>query len=100
MLLDGRNKLIDDLTISEGGLNSSIVDPKVVLKEAVRESASALVFVHNHPSGESEPTEEDIKVTNHLVQACKLVGLRVLDHIIIGADNYTSFLEKGLIKED
>ena len=100
MLLDGRNKLINDLTISEGGLNSSIVDPKVVLKEAVRESASALIFVHNHPSGESEPTDEDIKVTNHLIQACKLVGLRVLDHIIIGNDNFTSLSEKGLITGD
>lgn len=100
MLLDGRNKLIDDLTISEGGLDSSVVDPKIVLREAVRKSASALIFVHNHPSGESEPTEEDIQITDHLIQACKLVGLRVLDHIIIGNDNYTSFLEKGLIKED
>jgi len=100
MLLDGRNKLINDLTISEGGLNSSTVDPKVVLKEAVKESASALIFVHNHPSGESEPTEEDIKITNRLIQSCELVGLRVLDHIIIGNDNYTSFLERGLIKGD
>jgi DNA repair protein RadC len=100
MLLDGRNKLISDLTISEGGLNSSTVDTKVVLKESVKESASALIFVHNHPSGESEPTEADIRITNHLIQACELVGLKVLDHIIIGNDNYTSFLEKGLIKRD
>jgi len=100
MLLDGRNKLIGDLTISEGGLSSSVVDPKVVLKEAVRESAAALIFVHNHPSGESEPTEEDIEITNRLIKACELVGLRVLDHIIIGNDNYTSFLDKGLIKEN
>lgn len=100
MLLDGRNKLINDMIISEGGLNSSTIDPKVLLKEAVRESASALIFVHNHPSGESEPTEQDIQITNHLIQACKLVGLRVLDHIIIGNDNYTSFSEKGLIQED
>ena len=100
MLLDGRNKLINELTISEGGLNSSTVDPKVVIKEAVKESSSALIFVHNHPSGESEPTEEDIKITNRLIQSCELVGLRVLDHIIIGNDNYTSFLEKGLIKGD
>jgi DNA repair protein RadC len=100
MLLDGGNKLINDLTISEGGLNSSTVDPKVVLKEAVKESASALIFVHNHPSGESDLTDDDIKITNCLVQSCELVGLRVLDHIIIGNDNYTSFLEKGLIKGD
>lgn len=100
MLLDGRNKLIKDLTISEGGLNSATVDPKVVLKEAAKESAPALILVHNHPSGESDPTEEDIKITTRLIQSCELVGLRVLDHIIVGANNYTSFLEKGLIKED
>jgi len=100
MLLDGRNKIIKDITLSEGSLNSSIVDPKEIIKEAVRESASALIFVHNHPSGESEPTKEDIEITNRLIKACDLVGLRVLDHIIIGNDNYTSFLDKGLIKEE
>lgn len=100
MLLDGRNKFIDDVSISEGSLSSSIVDPKQIIKEAVKQSASALIFVHNHPSGESEPTKEDIEITNRLIRACDLVGLRVLDHIIIGNDNYTSFLEKGLIKEE
>lgn len=99
MLLDGRNKIIKDIALSEGSLNSSIVDPKEIIKEAVRESASALVLVHNHPSGESEPSEDDIEITNRLIKVCDLVGLRVLDHIIIGNDNYTSFLDKGLIKE-
>lgn len=98
MLLNGRNKFIDDVTISEGGLNDSIVKPKDVIKEAIKKSASALIFIHNHPSGESEPTKEDIAITNHLIKVCDLVGLRVLDHIIIGDNNYTSFLERGLIK--
>jgi len=100
ILLDGRNRIIKDVHLSEGSLNSSIIDPKQVIKEAIQESASALIFIHNHPSGESEPTKEDIKITNHLIQICNLMGLKILDHIIIGDNNYTSFLDKGLIKEN
>ncbi len=100
MLLDGRNKFIKDVTISKGSLTESVVHPREVIKEATKESAAAIILVHNHPSGESEPTKDDIEITNRLVKACELVGIRVLDHIIIGNDNYTSFVDKGLIKED
>ena len=100
MLLDGRNKMLKDVTISQGSLTASVVHPREVIKEAIKESAAALIFVHNHPSGESKPTKEDIEITHRLIKACDLVGLRVLDHIIIGNDNYTSFLDKGLIKEE
>jgi DNA repair protein RadC len=100
MLLDGRNKIIGDITISEGSLTASVVHPREVIKEAIRESAAAVIFVHNHPSGEPKPSEEDIEITNRLVQACDLVGIRVLDHVIIGGDGYMSFVDAGLMKEE
>ncbi|MFQ5795352.1 MAG: DNA repair protein RadC [Candidatus Bipolaricaulia bacterium] len=100
MLLDGRNKLIREVTISTGSLTASIVHPREVVKEAIRESAAAVIFVHNHPSGEPEPSVEDIEITERLVDACELVGVRVLDHVIVGDDRYASFVELGLIAED
>jgi len=100
ILLDGRNKIIKDVTISEGSLTKSIVHPREVIKEATKESAAALIFVHNHPSGESKPTKDDIEITERLIKACDIVGIRVLDHIIIGANDYYSFADEGLIKEE
>ena len=99
MLLDGMNKLIKDVTISKGSLTASIVHPREVIKEVIKESAAAIILVHNHPSGEPKPSEADIEITNRLVQACNLVGIRVLDHIIIGGNSYTSFVDEGLMKE-
>ncbi|MCK4736006.1 MAG: DNA repair protein RadC, partial [Methanophagales archaeon] len=99
MLLDGRNKIINDIAISEGSLTASVVHPREVIKEAIKESAAAIIFVHNHPSGEPKPSEEDIEITNRLVQACDLVGIRALDHVIIGGDGYMSFVDAGLMKE-
>jgi DNA repair protein RadC len=99
MLLDGMNKFMKDITISKGSLTASIVHPREVIKEVTKESAAAVIFVHNHPRGEPKPSEEDIETTNRLVQACDLVGIRVLDHIIIGGDGYMSFVDKGLMTE-
>lgn len=99
MLLDCRNKLIKETTISEGSLNASVVHPREVVKEIIRESAAAVIFVHNHPSGEPKPTREDIEITDRLVKVCTLVGVKVLDHIIIGDDNYVSLVDEGLIGE-
>ena len=100
MLLDGMNKFMKDINISKGSLTASIVHPREVIKEVVKESAAAVIFVHNHPSGEPKPSEEDIEITNRLVQACDLVGIRVLDHIIIGGNSYTSFVDEGLMKRE
>ncbi|HBE45180.1 MAG TPA: hypothetical protein DDW17_06970 [Deltaproteobacteria bacterium] len=100
VLLDGKNKIIKDVTISEGTLTKSIVHPREVIKEAIAESASALVLIHNHPSGEPQPSQDDIEITNRMVAACELVGIRILDHIIIGDNNYFSFFNEGLIKEE
>jgi DNA repair protein RadC len=100
VLLDGKNKIIKEVTISEGTLTKSIVHPREVIKEAVIESSAALVLIHNHPSGEPQPSQDDIEITNRIISACDLVGIKVLDHIIIGDDNYFSFFNEGLIKEE
>jgi len=100
VLLDGKNKIIKDATLSEGTLTKSIVHPREVIKEAIAESASALVLIHNHPSGEPQPSQDDIEITNRIISACELVGIRVLDHVIIGDNNYFSFFNEGLIKEE
>jgi len=99
ILLDGKNKVLKDITVSVGSLTASIVHPREVLKEAIAESAASMILVHNHPSGETEPSEEDINLTERLISASDMVGIRVLDHIILGENTYFSFLKKGLIKE-
>lgn len=99
VLLDGKNKIIKDVTISEGTLTKSIVHPREIIKSAVTESAAALVLIHNHPSGEPQPSQDDIDITNRIISACELVGIRILDHVIIGDNNYFSFFNEGLIKE-
>jgi DNA repair protein RadC len=91
VLLDGKNKIIKDVTISEGTLTKSIVHPREVIKEAVTESSAALVLIHNHPSDESQPNQDDIEITNRIISVCELVGIKVLDHVIIGDNNYFSF---------
>ena len=100
ILLDIKNKPIDNLEISKGSINASIVDPKEIIKEATLRSASSIILVHNHPSGDAEPSPEDIETTRLVIQACELVGIKVLDHIIIGRNegDYVSFAREGLIK--
>jgi DNA repair protein RadC len=99
ILLDVKNKPIHNVELSKGSVNASIVDPKEIMKEATLKTASAIILVHNHPSGDTEPSSEDIKITNRIVQACNLVGIKVLDHIIIGKnkEDYYSFAKSGLI---
>lgn len=99
LLLDGRNKILSDVTISEGSLSKSVVHPREAVKEAIKESAAAVIFVHNHPSGDPNPTEDDIEITKELIEACRLMKIRVLDHIIIGDNSYISFVDEGLMEE-
>jgi DNA repair protein RadC len=80
-----------------GTLTSAVVHPREVFKTAIRESADALVFVHNHPSGDPTPSVEDIEITDRLLEVSRLVGIRVLDHVVIGDGAYVSFHERGLI---
>lgn len=100
VLLDGKNKFIKDVTISEGTLTKSIVHPREIIKEAVTEGAAALVLIHNHPSGEPQPSQDDIEITNRIISACELVGIKILDHVIIGDNCYFSFFNEGLIMEE
>jgi DNA repair protein RadC len=96
ILLDTRNQLIKTAEISVGSLDSSIVHPREVFKEAISASAAAVIFVHNHPSGDTEASEDDIQLTKRLAQAGEIVGIDVLDHVIIGGKNYKSLKREGL----
>ncbi len=99
LLLDNRNKVLDCQELSRGSRDASIVDKVEVLKEAVQKQASSVILVHNHPSGEPDPSSEDIAITKELNKALSLVGIRILDHIIIGRNetDYFSFQAKGLL---
>jgi len=90
LLLDTRNRLIRVATVSMGSLDSSIVHPREVFKEAISASAASVIFVHNHPSGDAEPSEDDIELTRRLVEAGKLLGILVLDHVIVGEGVFVS----------
>ena len=91
--LDSKNRIIKDEVISIGTLNASIIHPREIFKSAIKESANSIILVHNHPSGDSEPSAEDEQVTEKLFEAGELLSIKVLDHVIIGKDNYHSFKE-------
>lgn len=97
ILLNSRNKKIGISSISTGTLTTSLVHPREVFKEALSHSAASVILAHNHPSGDPEPSEDDLKITRKLVESGKILGVEVLDHIIIGKDKFYSFREKGLI---
>ena len=96
LLLDTRNQLIKVAEISVGSLDTSIVHPREVFKEAISASAASLIFVHNHPSGDPEASEDDIKLTKRLAEAGEIVGIEVLDHIIICDKKHLSLKREGL----
>lgn len=97
LLLDAKNRVLREVLVSEGSLNASIVHPREVFAPVIRESAAAVLFVHNHPSGDPTPSREDIELTSRLRDAGTLMGVRVLDHIIIGSGRYMSFADQGLM---
>lgn len=97
VLLDTKNRFLREETVSTGSLTASLVHPRETFKAAVRESAAAVIFVHNHPSGDSRPSQEDILLTRRLVSAGDLLGIRVLDHVIVGDGGHYSFRDSGLI---
>jgi len=94
-LLDARNVVIAEETISVGTLTMAVVHPREVFEPAVRHSAAGIVLVHNHPSGDPTPGDEDRRLTERLVQAGKLMGIEILDHVIVTANGYTSLKELG-----
>jgi len=95
--LDTQNRLIERQVISIGTLNASLVHPREVFEPAVSLHAASLIVAHNHPSGDLKPSDDDISTTSRLVEAGKLVGISVVDHLVISSDNYLSFKESGLI---
>ena len=95
VLLDAKHAIIRDAVVSEGSLTLSIVHPREVFSLAVRESAAAVIFLHNHPSGDPEPSEEDRALTARLVAVGDMLGIRVLDHLILGDGRYVSFADMG-----
>jgi len=97
ILLNPRNKIIGISTISIGTLNASLVHPREVFKDAIMHTAASVVLAHNHPSGDPEPSEDDITITKRLIEAGKILGIEVMDHIIIAKNGFFSFKEKGLI---
>lgn len=99
LYLNSRNELLSKETISIGTLNANLVHPREVFEPAIRNFASSVVFVHNHPSGDPEPSEDDVKITKQLVEAGKIMGIEVIDHLIIASEKYLSFKEEKLIKE-
>ncbi len=97
VLLNTKNEVITDVDISIGTLNSSLVHPREVFREAIRRSSNKIILLHNHPSGNAEPSKEDKNITNRLKDCGELVGIEVIDHIIIGDGVYFSFKENMLI---
>lgn len=94
--MDGKNRIVCFDRVSVGSLNQSIVHPREVFKTACLSSAAAIVLLHNHPTGDPAPSQEDIAITRRLKEAGELLGIKVLDHIIIG-DSFLSFAAQGLL---
>jgi len=96
-ILDSQHRLERDVTVTRGLLNSSLVHPREVFREAIAENAAAIILVHNHPSGDPTPSPDDRITTEQLVQAGRVLDIPVQDHIIIGRGRYLSFAEAGLL---
>jgi DNA repair protein RadC len=93
LYLNTRNRLLIRETISIGSLNASIVHPREVFEPALRQGAASLIVVHNHPSGETDPSEDDLAITRRLSEAGEILGVPLLDHVIVGGNGYTSLKE-------
>lgn len=95
--LDGKNRILCLDLVSVGSLNQSIVHPREVFKTSLSTSAASLLLVHNHPTGDPTPSAEDIAITRRLKEAGEIIGIKVLDHVIVGTEGYLSFVERGLL---
>jgi DNA repair protein RadC len=98
ILLNTRNKIIGISTVSIGTLNTSLAHPREIFKEAIIHNAMSVVLAHNHPSNDPEPSEDDLTMTKRLIEAGKILGIEVLDHIIVAKTGFFSFKEKGLLR--
>ena len=95
--LDSRNKLISVDDISIGTINANLVHPREVFKTAIQHLATSIIVIHNHPSGDPEPSEADLKITKRLIEAGKLIDINILDHVIITKTKFFSFKDKGIL---
>ena len=95
LALDTKNKVIGIFTVSTGSLNASIIHPRDVFQRAILSNAASVILVHNHPSGDPTPSQEDIELTRRLVEAGKMMDIAVLDHVIIGEGRFVSLKERG-----
>lgn len=96
VLLDTKNKIIAIKNIFKGSLASTLVHPREVFKFAIKRSSSSIILAHNHPSGDLTASDEDIKLTKRMMEAGKIVGIEVLDHLVIGSESYNSLKNKGI----
>ena len=94
--LNARNRVLGINTVSVGSLNASLVHPREVFKPAILQNATGLILVHNHPSRDEEPSEDDLEITRRLVEAGKILGIDVIDHVIVGS-NFYSFADNNLL---
>ena len=97
LILNTKHKIVAVHEVSRGALNTSIVHPREVFKPAVLHNAAAIICFHNHPSGDTEPSKDDIETTKRLIEAGKIMGIEILDHIIVGDDRYVSLKERGVV---
>ncbi|WP_303103743.1 JAB domain-containing protein [Megamonas funiformis] len=100
VLLNAKNNIISIEDIFKGSIDTSIAEPKEIFREALKYPTSAIILAHNHPSGDTTPSIEDIYVTKRIVEAGKILGIRILDHIIIGDNNFFSLKQNGLIEKE
>lgn len=98
LTLDGASNLIQKRTVFIGTLNHSIVHPREIFADAITDRAAGIIFVHNHPSDDPDPSKQDIEITKRLVEVGKIVGIEVIDHIIIGKDGYLSFQTENILQ--
>jgi len=97
VLLDGRNRFVRERRLSYGGWSASVVRPREVFREALLTASPAVILFHNHPSGDPTPSREDVGITRQVCEAGELLGIRVLDHLVVGAEGFVSMRERGLI---
>jgi DNA repair protein RadC len=93
LILDNKHRIISEQMITQGTLNQTLIHPREIFAPAIEKRAQALILLHNHPSGNPEPSAQDLKMTKRLIEVGEIVGITVLDHIIIGSDNYYSFAD-------
>jgi DNA repair protein RadC len=96
-LLDSKNRIFKETVVSDGTLTASLVHPREVFRYAIKEAAASVMFLHNHPSGDPEPSKDDINITKRLVETGHIIGINVLDHLVISEKRYSSLLEGGYI---